>query len=302
MTDERDPASTSHSYADMIRARLFAIACGYEDCAGEISELGDGVTGWQVGQRVLLRPGYFSAEENVFDMMGETRPGALAEFCTVRAKQLTALPDEVSDEDASCLPIAYGTAHRMLFTRGQVQAGEKVLILGASGGVGTASVMLCKIVGAYVIAAASTDDKCRRLEELGADETINYTDVDFAKHVRETTGSLMRGGGCDVVVNFSGGDSWAKSLRCVKRGGRLLTCGATAGFDPQTDLRFIWTAEMNIMGSNGWTLEDQETLVEMVRVGKLKPVIDRVMPLEDGIEACRMLEERRFFGKIVVKP
>ena len=112
----------------------------------------------------------------------------------------------------------------------------------------------------------------------------------------------MRGGGCDVVVNFSGGDSWAKSLRCVKRNGRLLTCGATAGFQPTTDLRFIWTAEMNIMGSNGWRLEDLETLIAMVRDGKLKPVIDRIMSLDEGIEACRMLEERRFFGKIVIKP
>ncbi|MDP6574535.1 MAG: zinc-binding dehydrogenase [Rhodospirillales bacterium] len=283
-----------------IRTELPGITGG--DCAGEISEIGADVSGWEVGQRVLLRPGYFSPEENVFDMMGETRPGALAEYCTVRAKQLTALPDDVSDEDASCLPIAYGTAHRMLFTRGQVQAGEKVLILGASGGVGTACVMLCKIAGAHVIAAASTDEKCRRLEKLGADETINYTDVDFVKHIRETTGSLMRGGGCDVVINYSGGDSWAKSLRCVKRNGRLLTCGATAGFEPTTDIRFIWTAEMNIIGSNGWTLEDQETLVTMVRDGRLKPVIDKVMRLDEGIEACRMLEERRFFGKIVVKP
>lgn len=283
-----------------IRTQLPGITGG--DCAGEIAELGEGVSGWEVGQRVLVRPGYFSPEENIFDMMGETRPGALAEYCTVRESQLTSLPDDVSDDDASCLPIAYGTAHRMLFTRGQVQAGEKVLILGASGGVGTACVLLCKIAGAHVIAAAGTDDKCRRLMEIGADETINYAEVDFAKYIRESTGTLFRGGGCDVVVNFSGGESWAKSLRCVKRGGRLLTCGATASFDPPTDIRYIWTAEMNIVGSNGWTLEDQQTLVGMVREGRLKPVIDKIMPLDQGIEACRMLEERRFFGKIVVKP
>lgn len=283
-----------------IRTQLPGITGG--DCAGEIAELGEGVSGWEVGQRVLVRPGYFSPEENIFDMMGETRPGALAEYCTVRESQLTSLPDDVSDDDASCLPIAYGTAHRMLFTRGQVQAGEKVLILGASGGVGTACVLLCKIAGAHVIAAAGTDDKCRRLREIGADETINYAEVDFAKYIRESTGTLFRGGGCDVVVNFSGGESWAKSLRCVKRGGRLLTCGATASFDPPTDIRYIWTAEMKIVGSNGWTLEDQQTLVGMVREGRLKPVIDKIMPLDQGIEACRMLEERRFFGKIVVKP
>ena len=145
-------------------------------------------------------------------MMGETRPGALAEYCVARASQLIRLPDAVSFEDASCLPVAYGTAHRMLFTRGKVAAGEKVLILGASGGVGTACVMLCKSVGAHVVACASTDAKCERLKELGADETLNYAEIDFVRHTREATGTLFRGGGYDAVVNYSGGDYWAKSL------------------------------------------------------------------------------------------
>ena len=301
-------AATSLNWLDVttrrgmpgIRVEMPMITGG--DCAGEVSELGEGVSGWEIGERVMLRPAYFSARENVFEMMGETRPGALAEYCVVRESQIMRLPDEVSFEDASCLPIAYGTAHRMLFTRGNIVAGEKVLILGASGGVGTACVMLCKSVGAYVIACASTDEKCERLKELGADETINYSEVDFVKYTRESTGTLFRGGGYDAVINYSGGDFWAKSLRCVKRGGRLLTCGATAGFDPPTDIRYIWTAELDIRGSNGWAPEDLDALIGMVTDGRMKPVIDKVMPLSEGIEACRLLEERRFFGKIVVKP
>ncbi len=105
-----------------------------------------------------------------------------------------------------------------------------------------------------------------------------------------------------MVVNFTGGDTWAPSLRCVKAGGRLLTCGATAGFDPKTDLRYIWTGELDVRGSNGWRRDDLRRLVELVAGGKLRPVIDRVLPLADGIEACRMLEQRAFFGKIVVRP
>ena len=105
-----------------------------------------------------------------------------------------------------------------------------------------------------------------------------------------------------MVVNFTGGDTWASSLRCAKRGGRILTCGATAGFDPKTDLRYLWTGELNILGSNGWRREDLTTLLDLVATGRLKPVIDRVMPLSQGIESCRLLEARRFLGKIVVRP
>ena len=115
-----------------------------------------------------------------------------------------------------------------------------------------------------MIAAAGSADKCRRLAELGADETIDYSTTDFVTHCRERTGSLFAGGGYDVVINFTGGDTWARSLRCVKAGGRLLTCGATAGYDPPTDLRFIWTSEMDIRGSNGWTRQD---LLDAARPG-----------------------------------
>ena len=283
-----------------IRVPLPSITGG--DCAGRIAELGPGVEGWSPGDRVLVDPVYRDPETGRFAMLGENCRGAFAEFCVVHATQLIRLPDDVSDEDAACLPVAYGTSHRMLVTRADLQPRQSLLVLGASGGVGTSSLLIGKLRGAYVVAAAGSDEKCEALRKLGADETINYNEVDFAEHTKQRTGGLFSGGGYDVVVNFTGGDTWARSLRCVKMGGKLLTCGATAGFDPPTDIRYIWTGELNVMGSNGWRRDDLERLIALVQGGALRPVIDRVMPLSEGIEACRLLEERRFFGKIVVVP
>ncbi len=175
-------------------------------------------------------------------------------------------------------------------------------VLGASGGVGTCCVLLAKMAGAHVVAAAGSAEKCRALEALGADQTVDYSTEDIARFTREQTGSLFAGGGWDVVINFTGGDTWPKTLRMVKRGGRLLTCGATAGFDPKTDIRFIWTAEMDIRGSNGWQRDDLDALLAMVADGRLQPVVDKVLPLTEGVEAMRLLEERRFFGKVVIAP
>jgi len=271
------------------------------DCAGEVLELATGVTGFALGDRVLVDP-VQRLDGGRFRFIGDNALGAYAESVVVGASQLIALPAAVSFVDASCLPVAYGTSHRMLVTRGGLRSGETILVLGASGGVGTSCVLLAKRLGAHVIAAAGSPEKCRRLRELGADETIDYTAVDFARFCRERTGGLLAGGGYDVVVNFTGGDTWARSLRCVKRGGRLLTCGATAGYDPPTDLRYLWTGEIDVRGSNGWRRADLEALLAMVADGGLGPVVDRVVPLEQGIDAHRALEKRSFFGKIVIVP
>ncbi|MEC7915753.1 MAG: zinc-binding dehydrogenase [Actinomycetota bacterium] len=268
------------------------------DCAGVVAELADDVRGWGLGDRVLVDPVRY--EDGKLWMIGDTLWGAYAEYVVVTAEQLISLPEEVSFDDAACLPVAYGTAHRMMLTRGEVTGDDSVLILGASGGVGTSALLLAKMCGASVIAAAGTDEKCEQLKALGADETINYSTTDFVKYCRENTGSLFGGGGYDVVVNFTGGDTWAKSLKCVKLGGRVLTCGATAGFDPPTDLRFIWTAEMDIRGSNGWQRSDLDQLLHLTRIGEFSPVIDSRVALKEGIAAHRALEERRFFGKIVI--
>jgi alcohol dehydrogenase len=211
----------------------------------------------------------------------------------------------VSYEAAACLPVAYGTALRMMVTIGQIKAGEKVMILGASGGVGTCCVQLAKLAGAEVIVCASSAEKLARLKELGADHGINYTTEDFVKWVYAKYGKPHRrrfDGGLDVVVNFTGGDTWVPSLRALHRQGRILTCGATAGFDPKEDLRFIWTFELNIRGSNGWMREDLTALFDLIGSGKLKPVIDRELSLPEANEAFRLLENRIVFGKVLVKP
>lgn len=272
------------------------------DCVGEIAELGPGVTGWSLGRRVLAYPPFVDYTKGIVEIMGENRRGALAEYCVVRASQLMPVPDHVSDEHAACLPTAYGTAHRMLCVRTSLHRGEKVLVLGASGGVGNAAVLLAKMAGAHVIAVAGSDEKCQRLRELGADEVINHRAEAFDAYVKRTTGSVLRGGGCEVVVNCTGGATWVPSLRCVKRGGRLLTCGATAGFDPPTDIRYIFMSELNIIGSTGWEMTDQQAVLDMVARGALKPPVAAVFSLRDGVEAFRLLESREFFGKIIVKP
>lgn len=272
------------------------------DCVGMIDALGESVSGWRVGERVLPVPHVVDWQRGSFDMLGENRNGAMAEYCLVRAEQLMRLPDAVSDEDAACLPCAYGTAYRMLHGRGNIRAGEKVLVLGASGGVGNACVLLAKLAGCHVIAAAGSADKCAKLTALGADETIDYSSTRIDQWVREKTGSLLRGGGVDVVVNFTAGDTWAASMRCVKRSGRLLCCGGTGGYRAETDIAYLFMSEMAIVGSTGWSREDQQACIDLVASGRLKPPIDRVVALDRAIEAIGAFERREFFGKIVIKP
>jgi alcohol dehydrogenase len=270
------------------------------DLAGEIAELGSAVTGWAPGDRVLLNPVYPGR-----GLMGEMLDGGLAETCRAHRSQLIRLPDAVSFADAAALPVAYGTAHRMMVTIGRVRAGERVLILGASGGVGTCCVMLAKQLGCEVVACAAGPEKAARLRALGADHVIDYAAVDFMREVWRLFGKPNRRvaeGGVDVVVNYTGGETWVKSLRVLRKGGRLLCCGATAGFDPAEDLRFIWTFELQILGSNGWKPEDLEALLGLVESGRMKPVIDRRYPLDEGVAALQALEDRAFFGKIIVTP
>lgn len=270
------------------------------DIAGEIAEIGPGVTGWKIGDRVLIDP-----LDRKKGLMGEMVPGGLAEYCMATQEQLIRLPEGVSYADAAALPVAYGTAYRMLMTNGALQAGERVLVLGASGGVGTGCVLIAKQRGCEVIACASSDEKLRRLTALGADRVIDYTKDDFVKSVLGWYGKPQRRtheGGIDMVVNFTGGDTWVPSMKCLKRGGRLMTCGATAGFDPKTDLRYIWSFELKILGSNSWARSDLEALLALIQANQLKPVIDHVFPLAEAREALRLIEAREVFGKVIVAP
>jgi NADPH:quinone reductase-like Zn-dependent oxidoreductase len=270
------------------------------DMAGEIFELGASVTGWKVGDRVLVNP-----VNKRKGLMGEMLDGGMAEYCLVAADQLVAMPAGVSFEQAAALPVAYGTAHRMLITHQTVSKGERVLILGASGGVGTGCVILCKLIGAEVIACASSAEKMRRLMELGADEAINYQEVDFSKWAIERYGKPQRRsyeGGVDVVINFTGGSTWQPSLRCLKRGGKLLVCGATAGHNPEEDLRYVWTFELRIIGSNSFYDDNLSALMHLIQQGKIKPVIDKVLPLSEAREGLRLIQDREVIGKVVVTP
>ena len=273
------------------------------DCAGDIAEVGPGVEGWSPGDRVLIDP----RNRVEGGLMGETIHGGLAELCRVRAHQLIRIPGQVSYVDASALPCAYGSALRMMYTIGGVTKGERVLILGASGGVGVCAIQLAKFAGATVVACAGTAEKVAKLRELGADYTVNYAERDFVGEVYALYGKPARRGagtnqGVDVVVNYTGGDTWVKSLRCLRVGGRLLTCGATAGYDPPEDIRFIWTFELKILGSNSWDREDLIKVLDLVGSGALKVIVDRTFPLEDAAEALRQLENREVFGKLVVTP
>jgi alcohol dehydrogenase len=270
------------------------------DMAGEIAEVGPGVAKWKAGDRVLVNP--LNKKKG---LMGEMLDGGMAEYCLVAADQLVAMPQGVSFEDAASLPVAYGTAHRMLITHKTVKKGDKVLVLGASGGVGTGCVILAKLLGAEVIACASSDEKMRRLKELGSDEVVDYSKTDWSKWAVEKYGKPQRRsyeGGVDVVVNFTGGDTWVPSLRCLKRGGKLLVCGATAGYDPKEDLRYIWSFEIEVKGSNSFYDDDLAALMQLIQQKKIKPVVDKVLPLEEAAEGLRLIQDRVVFGKVVVTP
>jgi alcohol dehydrogenase len=270
------------------------------DMAGEIVDVGAGVEGWAPGDRVLVNP--LNKKKG---LMGEMLNGGMAEYCLVSSDQLIRMPDQVTFEEAASLPVAYGTAHRMIVTHNTIKKGDKVLVLGASGGVGTGCVILAKLLGAEVIACAGGEDKMARLKDLGADHVINYKDVDFSKWAIEKYGKPQRRsneGGVDVVINFTGGDTWVPSLKCIKRGGRLLVCGATAGHDPKEDLRYIWSFEINVMGSNSFYDDNLSALMTLIQEGKMKPVIDKVLPLEQAAEGLAMIQDRKVLGKVVIVP
>jgi alcohol dehydrogenase len=283
-----------------VRVKLPVIAGS--DIAGTIIDVGSSVDAGWVGKRVLIDPVLRDGDR--VGMLGETQNGGRAERIAVRRSMLIEIPEGVSFEAAASLPLAYGTAYRMMIVRGGVKAGERVLVLGASGGVGVACVQLAKMAGAEVIACASSESKLVRLRKIGADHSINYAARPFVEAVREIYGKprITGTGGVDVAVNFTGGDTLLATQKCARLGGRILCCGATAGFDLRLDARYWWTFEQTMIGSNGWLKDDLHTLLGMVTAGQLHPIVDRVLPLADTAEGERLLEDREVFGKILIKP
>lgn len=271
------------------------------DIAAEIVELGEAVdtSKWRVGDRVAVVP--FGPN----GMMGETLRGGMCERIAVHQDFLLPIPDGVSDEHAACLPTAYGAAIRMMYERGKISAGERVLILGASGGVGTCCVQLAKLAGCEVIACTSSAEKAEKLIALGADHVINTSEEDYVAWIVERYGkprTTGESGGVEVCVNYTGGETWTQCFRAVKRGGRILTCGATAGYDPTTDIRYIWSFEYSIVGSNGWTKDDHAQLLEMIADGRLDPAVDSVRPMSEIRQSMQELIDRKVLGKAVLIP
>jgi alcohol dehydrogenase len=257
-----------------------------------VREVGEGVSKEWVGKRVVLFPRFPGG-----GVLGEHGNGGLCEYIAADARQLIEMPEGVTFKEAAALPIAYGTSHRMLFTRGGLKKGEKILILGASGGVGVSCLQFAKMVGAEVYACTSGEEKAKKLKALGADHVIDYSaNADFSKAVWAATGKK----GVDVAINFTGGDTWIPTQRCMAVDGRILTCGSTVGHMCTIDVRFVWFREMNIIGSRAYLPEDIKACLDFVARKELHPVVEKELPLEDAAEGVRMLEERRVFGKIIV--
>ena len=262
------------------------------DVAGWVESAGDAEGAPLVSRGVLVDPLVDGGA------LGESRDGGMAEYVVVPAANAIPLPYGDDLIPYAALPIAYGTAYRMLFRRGRLERGETVVVVSASGGVGVACVQLAARAGARVIACSSSAAKLGGLRELGADEVLDTSGGDLARAVRALTGRR----GAEMVVDFTGRETWPGSVRALRAGGRLVTCGATSGHDAVTDLRYVFSRELSILGTNGWVREDLETLVELVGRGELRPAIHRVFPLSEAAAAFAELEERRALGKVIVRP
>jgi NADPH:quinone reductase-like Zn-dependent oxidoreductase len=229
--------------------------------------------------------------------VGELCNGTCCEQIAVPADAAIPIPELLSFEDAASIPLVFLTAWRMLITRGKLKPGEDALILGAAGGVGTAAIQIAKAAGARVLAAAGSEEKLDLCRGLGADVLFNYSKEDFVKGVKKATSRR----GVDVVIDFVGADTWVKSLQSLVRGGRLLTCGATTGYTPQTDLRHIFYRQLKIIGSTMGSKNDLTSALKMILDGRMRPVVGAVYDLEDTAKAHAAIEERRVLGKIVIR-
>jgi NADPH:quinone reductase-like Zn-dependent oxidoreductase len=278
------------------------------DVAGEIAAIGADVTTVRVGQKVVLAPGVscgkcapcVSGQDNrcrQFTNLGYMIDGGCAEF--VRAPEVNCLPypENLSFEEAASIPLVFQTAWHMLVARAELQAGEDVLVLGAGSGVGSAAVQVAKFFGARVIATAGSDEKLQKAKELGADHLINHKTQKIRDEVRRITGKR----GVDVVFEHVGTATWDESIASLAPSGRLVTCGATTGYDAKIDLRFLFSRQLSLLGSYMGTKSDLQTVMKLVAAGRLKPVVDRVFPLAEAAAAHSYLESSSQFGKVVLK-
>ena len=282
---------------------------GGGDISGRVAELGDDVDGWDVGDRIVVNPAVscgscefcIQGEQSMcvdYKVYGEHRKGGFAEFVTVPEENLIAVPDGYDLTDAAAAPLAAGTAWRALSSRGKIQPHEDVLIVGATGGVGTYSVQIAKDV--YTVdtlyATTSTEEKAAFLRELGVDHVINYTEENFAERIWELTGKR----GVDVVYNNVGGNTWVPAMRSLRNGGRLIVSGATAGPNPNTEIRLVFVRQLDIIGSTQNSRKDIEEIMEYVWKGTVEPVIQEKYPLEEYASAFQKMADRDLYGKVVL--
>lgn len=278
------------------------------DVAGEVSALGDGVTGWEVGQRVVVEPGISTCEDEFtsrgehslspgYVILGEHIRGGQAELVAVPATNLTPMPDGWDFPQAAAPLLVSLTAWRMLIHQARLRAGESVLVIGAGGGVNSMAIQIAKLAGATVYALTSTEKKMEKAHELGADVVLNYReDPQWSKTLYKMTGRR----GVNVVVDNVGQATLPQSMRAVARGGRIVIVGNTSGPRVEIDTRFIFGKQISLIGSTMGSHQDFRDVTNLFWAGKLKPVVDRVMPLSEGQAAFEALEQGKQFGKIVL--
>jgi NADPH:quinone reductase-like Zn-dependent oxidoreductase len=278
------------------------------DGAGVVAEVGSEVSAVKAGDRVLINPALTcgvcefcqAGEQSLcvrLGIMGESCPGTFAEYFKVPQENVHLVPEGFSWEEAAALPLVFVTAWRMLISKAAIKPGEDILILGIGGGVATAALQIVKAIGLRAFVTSSSDEKLQQAKKLGADVGINYKMQDFAREVRSLTGRR----GVDVVVDSVGGDSHTRSLASLVKGGRMVTCGATAGPRPQTDLQRIFWNQLSVFGSTMGNRREFAEMLNFVRKRGVKPVIDQVLPLAEGAAAFARMEEVKQFGKIVLK-
>lgn len=279
------------------------------DIAGTVETVGDGVTGPAPGDRVVLHPVVScglcrdcrSGNESLcrdLGILGETRDGGCADYVVVPRANVLPMPEGLDFPEAAAIPLVFLTAWHMLVARAGIRPGQRVLVHAAGSGVSSAAIQIARLHGAAVMATAGSRDKCERALELGADRAVNYREDDFVKAVRDWTGKR----GVDIAVDHVGVDTFDRTVRCLARGGSYVTCGATSGHEMKTDFRLVFFKSLSILGSTMGSSHELMEVLDHVESGALKPVVDRVLPLERVAEAHQRLEERAGFGKMILVP
>ncbi|MDQ3266418.1 MAG: zinc-binding dehydrogenase [Myxococcota bacterium] len=279
------------------------------DISGVIEKVGTEVTDLGPGAEVVVNPGLscgscekcLLGEDNLcrsYAIVGEHRAGGYAEFVSVPRQNVLPKPRSLSFEEAACLPLTFLTAWTMLVRRAQLRPGETILIHAAGSGVGSAAVQIAKLLGATVIATASSQAKLDKARALGADHLINYAETDFLAEVKRITQRRL----VEVVFEHVGAATFEKSVACLPYGGRLVTCGATTGSEVKLDLKVLFYKRISLLGSTMGTKGDLFRILQLVEEGRLRPVLDRALPLEQAALAHQLLSDRAQFGNVVLVP